>query len=214
MHPCEGTPLKVRRFAGAVNGLPWDCTAGPVAKAVIRLGIPMILVMSMESVLALTDIFFVGGLGSKAVATIGLSESLLMLVYAVAIGVIIGATAMRARRRPDWCGHNRILLASVISTWSGGVRNRDANERFPHTNNRKTAARRLVMAIAVFLLDPKSQFFCVKRNQLDREGAAGLGTLSGSVVTANSGSRSIDTTKSAVPFVSSWFLFTQTTATS
>src|SRR5262249_22222952 len=74
------------------------CTEGPIGKAVLLLGIPMILEMSMESIFAVTDIAFVGHLGSTAVATIGLTESLLTLVYTIAAGLGIGATAMVARR--------------------------------------------------------------------------------------------------------------------
>ncbi len=87
-----------RTFAEAVKGESRDYTQGPVGKAVVLLGIPMVLEMMMESVFAVTDIFFVGGLGPSAVATIGLTESLLTLVYTVAFGLSIGATALIARR--------------------------------------------------------------------------------------------------------------------
>jgi putative MATE family efflux protein len=87
-----------RLFVRAVIGVPCDCTEGPVRQAVILLGIPMILEMAMESVFAVTDILFVGHLGPSAVSTIGLAESLLMLVYTVSTGLGIGATAMVARR--------------------------------------------------------------------------------------------------------------------
>jgi len=87
-----------RKFVEAVVGAPSDCTAVPIGEAMLLLGIPMILEMSMESVFAVTDIFFVGHLGMNAVATIGLTEALLTLVYTVAVGLGIGATAMVARR--------------------------------------------------------------------------------------------------------------------
>ncbi len=87
-----------RTFREAIHGAPRDYTQGPVGKAVILLGIPMVLEMLMESVFAITDIFFVGHLGPQAVATIGLTESLLTMVYTVAFGLSIGATAMMARR--------------------------------------------------------------------------------------------------------------------
>ena len=87
-----------RLFVKAVSGAPCDCTEGPVGEAVLLLAVPMVLETSMESVFAVTDIFFVGHLGPNAVATIGLAESLLMLVYTVATGLSIAATAMMARR--------------------------------------------------------------------------------------------------------------------
>lgn len=82
----------------AVQGTPRDYTQGPVGKAVILLGIPMVLEMLMESVFAVTDIFFVGPLGPHATATIGLTESLLTVVYTVAFGLSIGAMAVMSRR--------------------------------------------------------------------------------------------------------------------
>ncbi len=85
-------------FVDAIKGTPQDYTQGSISKAVILLGIPMVLEMVMESVFAVTDIFFVGHLGPAAVATIGLTESLLTIVYTVAFGLSIGATAMMARR--------------------------------------------------------------------------------------------------------------------
>ncbi len=85
-------------FVEAVKGTPRDYTEGSISKAVILLGIPMVLEMLMESVFAITDIFFVGSLGPNAIATIGLTESLLTIVYTIAFGLSIGATAMMARR--------------------------------------------------------------------------------------------------------------------
>jgi putative MATE family efflux protein len=87
-----------RTLVDAMNGAPFDCGEGPIGRAVILLGIPMIVEMSMESVFAVTDIFFVGYLGMNGVATIGLTETLLTLVYTVAIGLAIGTTALVARR--------------------------------------------------------------------------------------------------------------------
>lgn len=85
-------------FIDAVKGTPRDFTQGSISTAVILLGIPMVLEMVMESVFAITDIFYVGRLGPNAIATIGLTESLLTIVYTVAFGLSIGAMAMMSRR--------------------------------------------------------------------------------------------------------------------
>src|SRR4026208_2529697 len=75
-----------------------DYTKGPIGRAILLLAIPMVLEMIMESVFAVVDIFWVSHLGSEAAATVGLTESLLTLIYALAIGLSIGAMAMIARR--------------------------------------------------------------------------------------------------------------------
>lgn len=82
----------------AVRGSMRDYTEGPIDKAILFLAVPMVLEMLMESIFAVVDIFFVGKLGADAVAVVGLTESMLTLVYAIAMGLGIGATATVARR--------------------------------------------------------------------------------------------------------------------
>ncbi|MEM9679704.1 MAG: MATE family efflux transporter [Bacteroidota bacterium] len=85
-------------FKIAVTGKEQDFTTGSIRRAVFMLSIPMILEMLMESIFAIVDIFFVSKVSVNAVATIGLTESVLTLVYAIAIGLSMAATAIVARR--------------------------------------------------------------------------------------------------------------------
>lgn len=85
-------------FKIAVSGKEQDFTTGSIRKAVFMLSIPMILEMLMESIFAIVDIFYVSKVSVNAVATIGLTESVITLVYAVAIGLSMAATAIVARR--------------------------------------------------------------------------------------------------------------------
>jgi putative MATE family efflux protein len=82
----------------AVRGSQQDFTSGPIGRAVVLLAVPMVLETAMESVFAVVDVFFVSRLGPEAVATVGLTESMLTLIYTVAMGLSIGVTAMVARR--------------------------------------------------------------------------------------------------------------------
>lgn len=82
----------------SLNGEEQDYTKGSIPRAVFLLAIPMILELSLESVFALVDMYFVGRLGENAVAVVGLTESVITIIYSVAIGLSTGATAMVARR--------------------------------------------------------------------------------------------------------------------
>lgn len=110
----------------AVRGSKRDFTKGPIGLAIFLLAVPMILEMSMESLFAIIDIFFVARLGADSVAIVGLTESVMALIYAVAFGFAIGATATVARRSGEgdeagaaksaahviYCG---VLVSLVIS---------------------------------------------------------------------------------------------------
>ncbi|HEX7528942.1 MAG TPA: MATE family efflux transporter [Thermoanaerobaculia bacterium] len=99
-HPSEGpqSPGVLATIREALRGSHGDFTEGPVGRAVILLAIPMVLEMALESVFAVVDVFWVSKLGAAAVATVGLTESMLALIYALAIGLAMSATAMVARR--------------------------------------------------------------------------------------------------------------------
>ncbi|MDR3694935.1 MATE family efflux transporter [Mucilaginibacter sp.] len=96
------TSAKLKRFfklfGEAIAGSEQDYTTGSIRRAVLLLAIPMILEMSLESIFAVVDIFFVGKLGDAAVATVGLTESVLSIVYSIAMGLSMAATALVARR--------------------------------------------------------------------------------------------------------------------
>jgi putative MATE family efflux protein len=87
-----------RDLRDAVRGTAADYTTGSLGRAILLLAVPMMLEMAMESVFAVVDVYFVSSLGASAIATVGLTESVMTLVYAVAIGLSMGATALVARR--------------------------------------------------------------------------------------------------------------------
>lgn len=82
----------------SLRGEDHDYTQGSIKVAIVLLAIPMILELSLESVFAVVDMFFVGKLGSNAIQTVGLTESVITIVYSLAIGLSTAATAMVARR--------------------------------------------------------------------------------------------------------------------
>jgi Na+-driven multidrug efflux pump len=82
----------------AVRGSHQDYTAGSLNRAILLLAVPMVLEMVLESLFAVVDVLWVGRLGANAVATVGLTESLLSLVFAVGMGLSLSTTAMVARR--------------------------------------------------------------------------------------------------------------------
>ncbi len=121
------TSSTLRRVTGdirdALRGRQHDYTTGPIGQAIFLLAIPMVLEMVMESLFALSDVFFVARLGASAVATVGLTESLMIVVYTLAMGLSISGTAVVARRigEKDADGAGRaavqaIMLGAVIAS--------------------------------------------------------------------------------------------------
>ncbi len=108
-----------------------DFTEGPVGRAIFILAVPMVLEQVMESVFAVVDVFVVAHLGADAVATVGLTESFMTILYALAMGVSIGAGAMISRRigekNPEEAAHTaaQVLLfgfaVSVVLGIAGAV---------------------------------------------------------------------------------------------
>lgn len=100
----------------ALRGGHKDYTVGPIGRSIILLAIPMVLEMCMESVFAVVDIKWVSYLGPDAMATVGLTESMLTIIYSLAIGLSIGVTAMVARRigEHDSEGAARVAMQSVF----------------------------------------------------------------------------------------------------
>src|SRR5512134_3064620 len=116
--PQEGTRL--RRAAGlvreAVVGSPRDFTEGPMGPAIFLLAVPMVLEMMMESLFGIVNVFWVAHLGKEATATVGITESLLTMVFAVAMGLSMATTATVARRigEKDHEGASVAAVQSII----------------------------------------------------------------------------------------------------
>ena len=92
------------------QGKPMDFTSGGMGRAIALLAIPMVLEMLMQSIFGVVDVYFVGRLGADAVAAVGMTESLLVLVFAIGLGISMAATAMVARR----IGEQKPDQASVV----------------------------------------------------------------------------------------------------
>jgi len=103
-------------FKTAVSGKEQEFTSGSIRRAIFMLSVPMVLEMMMESVFFLVDAYFVSSLGADAIATVGLTESVLTLVYAIAIGLSMGVTAIVARRtgEKDIAGASQTAIQSIL----------------------------------------------------------------------------------------------------
>src|SRR6476619_6959134 len=117
------TPSIWATLSEAVRGSQRDLTRAPIGRAVVLLAVPMVLEMLMESVFAVADVFFVGRLGADAVATVGITESLMTIIYAVAMGLSVGAAATVARRigERDRDGAARAAAQSILFALAIGV---------------------------------------------------------------------------------------------
>ncbi len=122
------TPRFWRSVAQALRGEHHDYTSEPLDRAVLLLAVPMVLEMVMESLFAVADVFWVSRLGHHAIAIVGITESVMTLIYTVAIGIAMAATAIVARRigekNPEGAartGGQVLLLGAIVAVVLGVV---------------------------------------------------------------------------------------------
>src|SRR5512132_99440 len=122
--PAQSLWGAVREALAGAHGR--DFTEGPIGRAIFILAVPMVLEMLMESIFVVVDVFVVAHLGADAVATVGLTESFMTLIYALAIGLCIGAGAMVSRRIGEkdtegaaHAGAQVILFGLIVATVLG-----------------------------------------------------------------------------------------------
>lgn len=135
-HPAPSTPAPIdapidapgglwRDLKDALRGTEHDYTSGALGRAIFLLAVPMVVEMSMESLFAVVDIMFVGRLGPTAVAVVGLTESLMIVIYTLGFGLSIGATATVARRigekDPDGAARTAVQVLLLGALLSGTI---------------------------------------------------------------------------------------------
>ncbi|MBK6620090.1 MAG: MATE family efflux transporter [Saprospirales bacterium] len=115
-------------FRSSLDGKEKSYTTGSINRAIVLLAIPMVLEMAMESLFAVVDVFFVAQISVDAVATVGLTESVITIIYSMAMGLSMAATAMVARRvgerKPDaaaWAAIQAIYIGLALSVALGIV---------------------------------------------------------------------------------------------
>jgi putative MATE family efflux protein len=129
----------------AVSGTEQDFTEGKLSRAILLLSIPAVLEMIMESVFVIVDIYFVSKLGADAVATVGITESVVTIIYAIAIGLGAATTSMVSRRigekKPDAASTTAFqailtgLIVSVLIGLPGAIFSRNLLEAMGASKN-------------------------------------------------------------------------------
>src|SRR5262245_16220769 len=100
----------------AVRGSDQNFTEGGIGRAIFLLSVPMVLEMAMESLFGIVNVYWVAHLGKEQAAAVGITESLLTIVFTVALGLSMGTTAMVARRigEKDSEGAGRVAVQSIL----------------------------------------------------------------------------------------------------